>query len=101
MTTLVSFPSRHIKIEYILLLTNERRLRTINDHGDLVVDGLYMVVDAGHSIVDTGYPVIDAGHLIVDIEYLIANHPHSIINSMRGLQNLCSCHSNLFICQLL
>src|SRR6267154_151643 len=94
MTNLVSFPSRYIRIEYILLLTDQRRLRTINDDRDLVVDSLYTVINAGHPLVDTGHPVVDAshsivdvGHPIVDIEYLIVDHPHSIINSMRGLQH--------------
>ena len=44
MTTLVSFPSRYVRIEYVVLLADQKRLRTINDHGDLVVDGLYMVI---------------------------------------------------------
>jgi hypothetical protein len=79
MATLVSLPSRYTKVKHILLLTDHNRLRTINDHHDLVVDGLYIVINAGH-------PVVDAGHLIVD--------------SMRGLQNLCSYHPDLFICEL-
>ena len=90
MTSLVSFPSGHISIEYTLLLTDQSRLRTINDHGDLVVDGLYIVIDAGHSLVDASYL----------IEYPILDHPHSIIDSMRGVQNLCRYHPDLFICQL-
>src|SRR6267154_2075404 len=86
MTTLVSFPSGHIKFECILLLTDQRCLRTINDDRDLVVDGLYIVINAGHSLVDTGYPVVDASYSIVDI--------------IRGLQNLGSYHPDFFICQL-
>src|SRR6266436_3049753 len=34
------------------------------------------------------------------IEYLILDHPHSIIDNLRALQNLCSYHPHLFICQL-
>ena len=69
MTTLVSFPSVYIRVEvkYILLLADQKCLRTVNDHRDLVVD---------------------AGHLIVDVEYLILDTSHSIIDSMRGIQNL-------------
>jgi len=85
MATLVSLPSRYTKVKHILLLTDHNRLRTINDHHDLVVDGLYIIINASH-------PVVDAGHLIVDIEYLI-------LDSMRGFQNLCSYHPDLFICQ--
>jgi hypothetical protein len=58
MATLVSFPSRYTRVKHILLLTDQKRLRTINDHRDLIVDGLC------------------------------------------GLQNLCSYHPDLFICQL-
>ena len=85
MATLVSLPSRYTRVRHSVLLTDQKRLRTINDHRDLVVDGLYIVINAGH-------PVVDAGHLIVDIEYLI-------LDSMRGFQNLCSYHPDLFICQ--
>ena len=94
MTTLVSFPSGHNRIEYTLLLIDQRRLLTINDHRDLIADGRYMVINAGHPLVNTGYPVVDAGHFIVDTSNVI-------IDGMRSLQNLCSCHSNLFICQYL
>jgi hypothetical protein len=94
MTSLVSFPSKHIRIEYTIMLTDQRGLRTINDHRDLVVDGLYTIINAGHSLVDTGYPVVDAGHHILDTSDFI-------IDSMCSLQNLCSCHSNFFICQFL
>src|SRR6266699_6722108 len=86
MASLVSFPSRYTRVKHILLLTDQKRLRTINDYRDLVVDGLYIVINAGH-------PVVDSGHLIVDIEYLI-------LDGMRGLQNLCSYHPDLFIGQL-
>jgi hypothetical protein len=79
MATLVSLPSRYTRVRHSVLLTDQKRLRTIYDHRDLVVDGLYIVINAGH-------PVVDAGHLIVD--------------SMRGLQNLCSYHPDLFICEL-
>ena len=79
MTTLVSFPSRYIGVKYILLLTDQKRLRTVNDHRDLVVD---------------------AGYLIVDVEYLILDTSHSTVDSMRGIQNLCSYHSDLFVRQL-
>jgi hypothetical protein len=72
MAALVSFPSRYTRIKHILLLTVLKWLRTFNDHRDLVVD---------------------ASHLIVDIEYLN-------LDSMRGLQNSCSYHPELFICQL-
>src|SRR5260221_13661886 len=84
MTTLVSFPSRYIRIEYIVLLVDQRRLRTINDHGDLVVDGLYVVINAGHLI-----------------EYLIRDTSYFIIDSMRCIQNLCSYHPDFFIRQLI
>ena len=47
MTTLVSFPSRHIRVKYILLLADQKRLRTINDHRDLIVDGLYLKHKSG------------------------------------------------------
>src|SRR5713101_6326802 len=77
MATLVPFPSRYIRVKHVLLLTNQKRLRTINDHRDLVVD---------------------AGHLIVDIEHLILDTSYFIIDGMRGLQNLCSYHPDLFIC---
>jgi hypothetical protein len=100
MTSLVSFPSGHNRIEYTRLLTDQRRLRTINDHGDLVVDGLYTVADASHSFAHVGHSFVDAVHLIVDIEYLILDTPYFIIDSMRGLQNLCSYHPDLFIRQL-
>jgi hypothetical protein len=99
MATLVSFPSRYTRVKHILFncwLTKNRfkkRLRTINDHCDLVVDGLHIVINASHT-------VVDAGHLIVDIEYLILDTPYFIVDSMRGLQNLCSYHPDLFICQL-
>ena len=86
MASLVSFPSRYIRVKLILLLADQNLLRTINDHRDLVVDGLYIVINAGH-------PVVDAGYLIVNIEY-------PILDSMRGVQNLCSYHPDLFICQL-
>jgi hypothetical protein len=83
-------------------------LRTINDHGDLVIDGLYTAVNASHPVVDAshsfahvGHSFVDAGHLIVDIEYLILDTPYFIIDSMRGLQNLCSYHPDLFIRQLI
>jgi hypothetical protein len=78
MTTLVSLPSRHINAKYILLLTDYKRLRTINDDRDVVVN---------------------AGHLIVNVEYLIPDTAYFIIDSMRGFQNLCSYHPDLFICQ--
>ena len=97
MTRLVSFPSGHIRIEYTLLLTDQSRMRTMNDHGDLVVDGFYIVVDAGHSFVDTGHSLVDASYLI---EHPILDHPHSIIDSMRGVQNLRRHHPDLFIRQL-
>jgi hypothetical protein len=72
MTTLVSFASSgHIRVKLILLVTDQRRLRTINDHRDFVVDGLNLAINTGHSIVD----------------------------SMRGPQDLRSCHPNLLICQ--
>ena len=81
MTTFVSFSSRHTRVKHIqfLSLTNQKKLRTINDRRDLVDDGLYIVINASH-------PVVDAGHLIVD--------------SMCGLQNLCSYHLNFFVRQL-
>jgi hypothetical protein len=113
MTSLVSFPSRHARLEYILS-TDQRRLRTINDHRDLVADGLYILINAGHplvygghSLVDTGYPVVDAshfivdaGHLIVDIEYLIFDTSYFVVDSTRSLQNLYTYYPDLFICQL-
>jgi len=86
MTILVSFPSRNIGVKYIIYLTDQKRLRTVNVHRDLVVDSRYIVVDAGH--------------LIVDIEYLILDTSHSIIDSMRGIQNLRSYHPDLFVRQL-
>ena len=58
MATLVSFPSRYSRDEHILLLIDQKRLRTINDHRDPIIDG------------------------------------------MRDLENLCSYHPDLFICQL-
>ena len=95
MTTLVSFPSMHIrvKVKYILLFADHKRLHTINDHRDLVVDSLYIVINASH-------PVVDAGHLIVDIEYLILDTSHSTIDSTRGIKNLRSYYPDLFVRQL-
>src|SRR5229473_7427054 len=120
MSTLVSFPSKHIRIRHILLMTDQRRLRTINAHGDLVVDGFYCVINTGnstlnasYSLVNMGYPVVNAshspvdaghslintGHPVIDADHSFVNVGHSFIDSMRGLQNLCSYHPNLFICQ--
>src|SRR5229473_1399847 len=92
MTTLVSFPSKHIRVEHSLLVTDERRLRTVNAHGDHVVDGLYSVINTGNSTLNAGHSFVDMSHPVVD-----ANN--SIIDRMRRLQNLCSYHPNLFICQ--
>ena len=104
MTTLVSFPSRH-RVKHIPLVTNQRRLRTINDHRNFVVDSLNLVINTSHSIVDASYPVVDASHFVIDadypaadIEHRIIDHPHSIIDSMRGPQDLRSCHPNLLVC---
>ena len=52
MTTLACFPSRHIEAEYVALVTDRIQMRTINDLGDLVVDGSHPIVDTGHSIAD-------------------------------------------------
>src|SRR6266403_1809058 len=51
----------------IFLLSDQRRLRTINHHRDLVVDSLHIVNNAGQCLVDVGYPVVDASHSIIDI----------------------------------
>jgi len=53
-------------------VTYQRRLRTINDHRNFVVDGLNLVINTGHSIID----------------------------SMRGPQDLRSYHPDLFVCEL-
>jgi hypothetical protein len=86
MTALASFPSRHIRVKNVLLVTDRRRLRTINDHRDLVVNA--------------SYPIIDASHSIFDVVYLILDSPHSIVDSMCGLQSLRSGHPSLLVCQL-
>src|SRR5258707_15753296 len=106
MTTLVSFPSKHIRVEHSLLVTDERRLRTVNAHGDHVVDGLYSVINtgnstlnAGHSFVDMGHPIVDTSHSLVNVSHPVVHANNSIIDRMRRLQNLCSYHPNLFICQ--
>jgi hypothetical protein len=76
----------------IFLLTAQKRLRTIKNHRDLFIDGLYIVINAGHLIVDIEYLILDTSYFIFDMFYFI-------LDSMRGLQNLCGYHPDLFICQ--
>ena len=45
MTTLACFPSMHIGAKYVLLVTIQIQMRTIDDHGDLVVDASHSIVD--------------------------------------------------------
>ena len=77
MATLVLFPSRYTRVEDVLLISYQKRLRTFNDHRDLVVN---------------------ASYLIADVEYVIPDTSYFIIDSMRGLQNLRSYHPDLFVC---
>ena len=65
MATLVSFPSGYTRVKHVLLLADQKRIRTINDHRDLVI-----------------------------------NTDHLFVDSMRGLQNLCSYYPDLFVGQL-
>ena len=91
------------------MVNDGKQLRTINDRGDLVVDGLHVVINAGHcnlnafdsvSILSNlqstnNHTIVDAGHFIVDLKYLVIDSSHSSIDSMRGLQNLSCGHSSL------
>src|SRR5260370_2446712 len=92
MSTLVSFPSKHIRVKHSLLVNHQRWLRTVNAHCNLVVDSLYFVMNTGNS-------TLNASHSLVDMRYLVVDADNSIIDSMCGLQNLRSCHPNFLICQ--
>src|SRR5216684_234701 len=113
--------SKHIKVKHSLLVTDERRLRTVDARGNPVVDGVYSVrntgnsfvdmghpvvdashslIDTGHSLIDTGHPLVDTGHSLVNVGHPVVHADNSIIDNMRGIQNFCSHHPSLFICQL-
>jgi hypothetical protein len=120
MTTLACFPSKNVRVN-VVLWTDRRQMRTINNHGDLVVDGLHFVINAGHStldalhpvvntgdfivdgshpIVDTRNPIVDGSHLVADAGHPVIDTSYSIVNIVRSLQNLSSSHAGLLICQL-
>src|SRR5260370_38778808 len=80
MTTLVSIPSKHIRVKHGLLVTDERRLRTVNARGDPVVDGVYSVLNAGNSLVNTGHPVIHADNSIINTGHSLVDTDHSLVN---------------------
>src|SRR6266851_2702465 len=68
-------------------------LRTIDDHGDVVLD-------CPHSFINASNPIVNAHHPIVNINNPIRDSSHPLIDSMRDFQNLCSSHSSFLLCQL-
>src|SRR5579863_5707241 len=62
MTTLASFPSRHVRVKYGIDVPSKDSLRTIDELADLFTNLPQAVVHTGHPIVNTLHCFVDASY---------------------------------------